>query len=178
MKKSMLCVQVVVAILGLSVLACSGCEKEEAPPAKWSVDRSAKPKIPPTSPAGDVKAPVATPEVVKGSALNGVFLPKDYEGLNRVFTTEKEGFAQAEYKKGDEAMFTLSVTDLKDQPDLSAKYANVQDTLEGHPYMKRCKGGSMVLVNGRFQVKLTSKRMDEPTRKDHLSRLNFSALPK
>lgn len=174
MKKRMMCVQAVVAILALSVIACSGCDKEEKAPAKWSVDRSAKP----TSPAASKESPKATPEVVKGSALNAVFLAKDYAGLTRVFTTEKAGFSQADYKKGDDAQFTLSVTDLKDKPDLRAKYADVEDKLEGHPYKKRGKGGSMVLVSDRFQVKLTSKSMDEATRKTHLSKLNFTALPK
>jgi hypothetical protein len=156
-------------------MACN-CEEEKAPET-WSVDRSAPPTTSAPEDTREVKTPEATPEVVKGSALNGVFLADEYDGLKRVFITEKEGFSQADYNKGDETTFTISVTDLKDKPDLRTKYADVTDKVAAHPYMARGKG-SMVLVDGRFQVKLTSKTLDETARRAHLEKIDFSKLPK
>lgn len=162
----------VLAIVSLSILAC---DSEEKAPDTWSVDRTRAPST--SADTKDVEAPEATPEVVKGSALNGVFLADDYDGLKRVFLTEKEGFSQADYKKGDDTVFTISITDLKDDPGLLTKYDDVTETIAGHPYMAR-GNGSMVLVNGRFQVKLASKSLDAATRRAHLEKVDFSKLPK
>ena len=162
----------VLAIVSLIVLAC---DSEEKAPDTWSVDRTRA--LSTSADTKDVKAPEATPEVVKGSALNGAFLSDNYDGLNRVFLTEKEGFSQADYKKGDDTVFTISITDLKDDQALLTKYNDVTDTIAGHPYMAR-GNGSMVLVGGRFQVKLASKTLDEATRRSHLEKVDFSRLPR
>lgn len=150
--------------LALGLLVACGSEEE---PTRWD---GAEEKIE----AGEVKQPIGA--IVQGSAFNAVLPADGFQGHARVFTQEKEGYAEAEYKLDGETVLTMSVSDTRDNPSAREKFSSAKDKLGGHPVMDRGANGSMVLVNDRFQVRASSKTLASEARKEWLEATNLDQL--
>lgn len=88
--------------LVLAVLLSSGCSscKDEPKSTRWE-DAAA---------AASAPAPIASlGPVTGGSTFNAAFPPDGVDGHERVFTQEKDGFAEAKVQKDGKDIATLSM---------------------------------------------------------------------
>ena len=93
----------------------------------------------------------------------------------RTFTQEKTGYAEATYVEG-ESEIKIAIADVVDQSDTRQKYTSAPDKLMGYPMMTRGKNSSMVLVNDRYQVKVSSKTATPEQRKAWLEKVELNGL--
>lgn len=150
----------VVAAIAVPALA-TACKKE---PTRWDGVASA---------TTSARPPEAPPKA-EGKELNAYF-PKDGEGGHaRVFTAEKDGYAEAKLTKEGAEVALLTVSDA-DQPQKD-KFKDAKDKLAGYPLTTFGKNQSMVLVADRWQVKVSSKTLDEAARKDLLGTFDLAGL--
>jgi hypothetical protein len=123
------------------------------------------------------KADEKKPEGIKpGSAFNKFFPADGAEGMKRVYTQEKEGFAEAKLQQDGKDVATLSISDTLNNADAKTKFASATDKVSTYPYMTVGKNQSTALVADRYQVKVSSQTLDEPTRKAWLSRFDLAGL--
>src|SRR5690242_20483855 len=105
------------AFLLVSLFALSfGAAACNDPPSRWDHAASAKA----TAAAGGA-------EVKPGSAFNAFFPADGTDGMSRVFTQEKAGFAEAKLKKDGKEVATLSISDTAGEADARAKFASAAD---------------------------------------------------
>jgi len=95
-------------------------------------------------------------EVLAGGEFNK-FFPADADGLELVYTQEKEGFAQAALTQDGEEMATLSVSDTANTPDTRDKFEGSSDKIAGFPVASVGSLGTALLVANRFQIQVRSK---------------------
>jgi len=142
----------------------SACKKE---PSRW--DEAAEAPI-----AAKPSDPVAAEK--PGSAFNAAFPADGVDGYTRVFTQEKEGFAEAKFQKDGQAPATLAISDAGADETVKAKFATATDKLDGHPLVTVGKNQSAILVADRYQVKVSSQTLDAEARKALLSKFDLKAL--
>ena len=106
----------------------------------------------------------STAEVLSGSQFNQ-FFPPDGEGYSRVYTQEKDGFAEAKLKQNGEELAMLSVSDTAANPTAAEKYRRGSLTIAGFPAAEIGSTATGVLVGDRLQVKVLS-RSDDFTAED------------
>jgi hypothetical protein len=99
------------------------------------------------------------------------------DGYKRVFTQEKEGFAEAKLQKDGKDVATLAITDVRNDADAKSKFANVSERLDGAPLLNIGKNQSAVLVQDRYQMKVSSPSLDPEARKQLLAKFDVKALP-
>jgi len=151
------------------VAGCSSC-KDEPKSTRWE-DAAAQATA--TAASSASTAPAAS--VVPAGALNR-FFPKDGSGgYKRVFTADKEGYAEAKLQKDGKDVATISINDgLK--PFAKAKFDEATEKLEGFPIVKLGDNQTSALVKERFQVKVTSSSLDHETRKQILQSFDLKGL--
>jgi hypothetical protein len=160
-----------VASLGGMACLCGGDEPAEK--SRWEKSESGGSKAEGAAPTEEAGGEEPTP--VAGSALNAAFPDDGAQGYTRTFTQEKEGFAEAKFvKEADEIVVTIS--DTANNPSARKKFSGASDTIQGHPAMKQGNNGTAVLVDDRFQIKATSKTVDEAGRKALLEQAKMSSL--
>lgn len=98
-------------------------------------------------------------DAIAGSEFNQ-FFPKSADGLEVIFSQEKDGFAEAVLEKDGAEVATLSISDIISNPSAADKYADSSDTLDSFPLVDVGSQGSAVLVADRFQVQVRSKADD------------------
>lgn len=153
------------AVLIAGMLACS---KDEPKSTRWDNAADAAAQAPPPKPT----APVA-----EGSSLNAAF-PKDGDGgYKRVFTQEKDGFAEAKLQKDGKDVATLSASDTNANPEAKAKFSDAKEKLGEWPMMTVGKNQTTVLVRDRWQVKVSSPTLDHEARKTILGTFDLGRLP-
>ena len=145
-------------------LALGSCRKE---PSRW--DRAAEAPPPP-------KAAPAVPEKA-GASFNRAFPPDGTDGYKRIFTQEKEGFAEAKLQKDGKDVATLAVTDVAGDPAARGKFEKSTELLAGNPLVTVGKNQSALLVKNRFQVKVSSQTLDPAARRELLAKFDLAALP-
>lgn len=148
--------------LALPLAACS----KEPTSTRWDQAASAKPAA----------AASGAAAVKPGSAFNAFFPADGAEGMSRVYTQEKPGFAEARLKKDGKDVATLSINDTSSDPDTKSKFAAATDKVAGNPLITVGKNQSAVLVKDRYQVKVSSQTLDADARKAWLARFNLSGL--
>lgn len=146
-------------------LACAGLGDEEPAPTRFDDVVEQLEEAPP-QPIG---------AIVEGDAFNAMFPAADHQGFSRTFTQEKEGYAEAEYTKGDQTI-TLSISDTRDNPTARDKFASATETIADSPVMQRGNNSSMVLVAGRFQVRASSRTIPHEERVAWLSAVDLATL--
>lgn len=155
------------ALAAITVGLALACGSSSEEPTRWD------------DAAGEVdEGKVAKPigEIVAGSAFNASLPADGFKGHTRVFTQEKQGYAEAEYKLNGETVVTVSVSDTRDNPSARDKFSSAKDKIGGHPAMERGSNSSMVLVNDRFQVRASSKSLSGAERKEWLEATNLNQL--
>jgi hypothetical protein len=153
--------RVVLLVLGWAI-ALGACHKE---PGRW--DKAAE--APPPK-AAEVVAEKA------GGSFNRSFPPDGTDGYKRVFTQEKEGFAEAKLQKEGKDVATLAVTDVAGDAAARGKFDKSTEALAGNPLVTVGKNQSAVLVKSRFQVKVSSQTLDPAARKQLLGKFDLAAL--
>src|SRR4051812_7993582 len=141
-----------------------GCKKE---PTRW--DNAAEAPLPPkpSEPAQAEKP---------GSAFNKAFPADGVDGYKRVFTQEKEGFAEAKLQKDGKDVATLAVADVANDAEAKGKFAKSTESVEGNPLVTVGKNQSALLIKGRYQVKVSSMTLDADARKQLLSKFDIKTL--
>lgn len=149
--------------LSLALLAFS-CSKE---PNRWeAAEQRAE-----TRPESSAKAPPK----VDGSKLNDFFPKAGPDGATRVFTAEKDGYVEAKLRKQDGAdLAVLSISEAA--PDALAKFDAASDKVKGFPLVTVGSNQSSVLVNKKFQVKVSSKELKPDDRKTLLGQFDLQGL--
>jgi hypothetical protein len=187
------------ALAGLATLPLLGCPSAPpsapppAPPAQSATaGRPGLPDLPPdpravraggTSSAapqstGAVGTTALPAKAVPGSALNK-FFPDDADGLNRVFTQEKNGFAMANLNKSKATVAQLSINDAAANPSMRDKFKSASRMIAGNPAVTEGMGsGIAVLVADRFQVKIraTGAALSDPEMETWLQKFDLAGL--
>jgi hypothetical protein len=114
---------------------------------------------------------------VPGSALNK-FFPDDAEGLNRVFTQEKNGFAMANLNKGKATVAQLSINDTAANPSARNKFKTAGRMIHGLPATNEGMSTLAVLVGDRYQVKIraTGSALSEAEMQTWLEKFDLTGL--
>lgn len=149
---------VLVLVLALTASAC----KEE--PTRWDQAASAKPTA------------IAAADSKPGSAFNKFFPADNTDGMSRVYTAEKAGYAEAKMKKDGKDVATLSISDTHNDADAKTKFAAAHEKVKGYPLVTVGKNQSAVLVKDRYQVKVSSMTLDADARKGLLEHFDLSGL--
>ena len=123
------------------------------------------------------KPTAATVEGSKpGSAFNKFFPADGVEGMSRVYTAEKTGYAEAKLKKDGKDVAVLSISDTMNEPDAKGKFASAADKVKGSPLVTVGKNQSAALVKDRYQVKVSSQTLDADARKAWIERFDLAGL--
>lgn len=109
-----------------------------------------------TSRTGQREMAQQNKQEVAGGQFNK-FFPQPGAGFERVFAQEKKGFAEAKLKKDGQDLAMLSISDVAGNPEAAQKFQNATQKIGGYPAVAQGKNATVVLVNNRFQVKVTSK---------------------
>jgi hypothetical protein len=159
-------------------LVSGACGDDKPPPSRWDSASSARPTTgaaPTTPPA---KPAAAEPPAAEGGAFNKFFPADGVEGTKRTFSQEKTGFAEAKLQKDGKDLAVLSIADTSTNPDARDKFKAATEKVKGHPVMTVGKNQTTVLVNDRFQVKVSSQTLDDAARRAWLERFDFAGLEK
>ena len=114
-----------------------------------------------------------------GGSFNRYF-PDSGSGYERVYTQEKQGFAQAKLKQDGQEIAILSISDVLNNPSTVNKYQDSTNTIQGYPAVSQGKTGTAILVGDRYQVKIRSKddSFSESDREAWLGKFNLRGLAK
>ncbi|TAF56963.1 MAG: hypothetical protein EAZ61_02445 [Oscillatoriales cyanobacterium] len=131
--------------LSLILTGCAGA-KDTAPPSPTSTI---------STPSEIQKTEAVSAAALPGSAFNA-FFPATQNGFERVYTQEKDGFAEAKLKQDGSDVAKLAISDTISTPAAAQKFANVSDAIAGYPALSIGSQQTAILVNDRFQVKVIS----------------------
>ena len=140
------------------------------------------PAIPPVvrppidgSGTGEIVRPTGEP--IAGGELNK-FFPDSADDLILIYKQEKEGFAQANLSRDAVEVATLSIADLRSNPEAVDKYTASPDVIDGHPVAAMGSKATGLLVNSRFQVSARSldESFTEADRRAWLKKFDLTGL--
>jgi hypothetical protein len=119
--------------------------------------------------------------VVKDATQGGEFnkfFPTGGDGYERVFTQEKQGFAEAKLKRDGKELAMLAIFDTISTPATAENYANSTTTIAGYPAREIGQTQTAVLVNNRYQVKVLSRdpSFTASDRAEWISKFNLDGL--
>lgn len=98
-------------------------------------------------------------DATQGSEFNK-FFPKPQDGIERVYTQEKKGFAEAKLKKDGQDLAVISINDteaVKGPTNPATKFQASSQTIAGYPSVTQGVNGTALLVGNRYQVKVQSR---------------------
>ncbi|MDY6940980.1 MAG: hypothetical protein SWY16_25400 [Cyanobacteriota bacterium] len=128
-------------VLLSAMLLVTGCSTTTAPPASPSQ----------SAPSASVSA-----EVLAGGEFNK-FFPSPSGEFARVYTQEKEGFAEAKLQRDGNEVAMLAISDTIRTPAAAQKYEQSSKSIGGYPAVTVGNTQTAVLVGDRFQVKAISR---------------------
>lgn len=100
--------------------------------------------------------PAVAKDATQGSEFNK-FFPKSAPGYQIVPAQEKKGFAEYKVNKGGKNVAVLSISDTSSVPSAAAKYQNSTKKISGYPAVEQGSNTTGILVNDRYQVKVSSR---------------------
>ena len=114
-----------------------------------------------------------------GSAFNRYF-PDSADGYERIYSQEKQGFAQAKLKQEGKEIAIMSISDVLNNPSTVKKFQSSSSQINGYPEVSQGSTGTAVLVNDRYQVKIRSKdsSFSQSDREKWLKRFDLRGLSK
>lgn len=161
-------------VVAAAILLLAACSKDEPKSTRWEDAAAAlasAPRAGGAPPGGDS----SVPKLPTGTFNK--FFPKDGEGgYSRVFTADKEGFAEAKLQKDGKDVATISIADADQNPDAKSKFASATEKVAGFPAMSVGKNQTTVLVKDRFQVKCSSQTLDHEARKGMIEKFDLKGL--
>ncbi|WP_299491889.1 hypothetical protein [Acaryochloris sp. IP29b_bin.137] len=122
--------------------------------------------------------PVAvSKDAQKGGTFNQ-FFPKSEGEFDVVPSQEKKGFAAYKLNKNGTTVATLSINDTISLPAAVAKYSSASDEVAGYPSVNQGTTTTGLLVNGRYQVKVSSRdtSFSQADRVDWLQKFDLKGL--
>ena len=115
-----------------------------------------------------------------GGAFNRYF-PDSGSGYERIYSQEKQGFAEAKLKRDGKEMAILSISDVLNNSGTVNKYQDSASKIGGYPAVTQGKSATAILVNDRYQVKIRSKdtaAFTESDREKWLGKFDLRGLSK
>jgi hypothetical protein len=143
--------QIIGAIALIGLLAIGGCQLthlKASQPSSSTDWQQVEQQVEQTT--------VPTEAVLAGSNFNR-FFPDPEPGYERIYTQEKNGFAEAKLKRNGQDLAMLSVSDILSNPTAASKYLTSSRQLNGYPVVKIGNTGTGLLVANRLQVKVLSR---------------------
>lgn len=153
------------ALFGASLLV-SGCKEKED---RWAQGAASAEK------AAD-QAPTATAPKAETGSFNKFFPADGTNDLSRVFSADKEGYAEAKLSKDGKEVALLAVTDLNGKDADKKKFEGATEKVEAHPVATFGKNKTMILVKDRYQVSASSTTLDHEARKALLSKFDLRGI--
>ncbi|USR91089.1 hypothetical protein NEA10_20055 [Phormidium yuhuli AB48] len=160
--------QLCVAFSLAMLLFIGGCDSPQA-------------DVPPPPPAEQVQPAdgqgAVSPQSLPGSAFNR-FFPSASGEYERVYTQEKDGFAEAKLKRNGEDVAMLAISDTVNVPAAAERLRNSPNQIAGYPGATLGQTQTSILVADRFQVKVISRSADftESDREAWLQRFDLQGL--
>ncbi|HIK33927.1 MAG TPA: hypothetical protein IGS17_12050 [Oscillatoriales cyanobacterium M59_W2019_021] len=109
-----------------------------------------------SSPAPNANGAAVSSQAIAGSQFNK-FFPTNGNGFERVYTQEKDGFAEAKLKKDGKDLAMLAISDTISTPAAAQKFQQSSKQVAGYPAVEVGSTQTAVLVANRFQVKVISR---------------------
>lgn len=130
------------------------------------------------TPQTEQTAPETAQTPQEGGAFNQFFPADKTDGYDRVFTQEKEGFAEIKLTLNDTEMAKISISDTATNLTARDKFANAPESIEGFPLVAQGNNAHAVLVGDRYQVKVMSRdaSFDAAARKAWLAKVDLKGL--
>lgn len=157
----------VLAILGGITFAGLGATGCKAKADRWADAAAAAESAAANSP---------TVERQESGSFNRFFPADAGEGTKRVFTSDREGYAEAKMTKDGEDVALLAITDLLGKDGDLKKYEEPKERLGDYPIATFGKNKTMILVHRRYQVSASSATLDHEARKNLLSKFDLGGL--
>ncbi|MGB3207822.1 MAG: hypothetical protein WBB28_22795 [Crinalium sp.] len=116
-------------------------------------------------------------KAVTGGQFNK-FFPSAGGGYQRVYTQEKQGFAEAKLKRGGTDVAVLSINDTASSPSAKLKFKQSSQTIAGYPAVSQGQNITSILVGDRYQVKVQSRdaSFTQGDREAWLKKFNLGGL--
>ncbi len=137
--------RVLVTLLLAALLLLSACNNE--PPSRFDQAQQES-----TQRGADA----VSKEAVAGGSFNK-FFPRSSDGYQLVFAQEKKGSSLAKLKQDGREVAMLSITDTVSNPSAAQKYQQSSEKLNGYPLIEQGSKTTALLVDNRFQIKVTSR---------------------
>jgi hypothetical protein len=138
------------------------------------------PKAAPPPPAADAARPAFSVNISPSAPTSAPMPAGDFKKFfpkeNVVFSSTKEGFAEAKLHKDGNEVAILTIVDAEKLAYAKAKFDTATEKLEGFPLLQIGTNQSSVLVKERFQVKVLSQSLDHEARKAILAKFDLKAL--
>lgn len=121
--------------------------------------------------------------VVNDSQSGGTFnryFPDSGEGYERIYSQEKQGFAQAKLKRDGKEIAILAISDVLNNPSTVEKFQSSTKQINGYPAVSQGSTDTAVLINDRYQVKVRSKdtSFSQSDREKWLGKFDLRGLSK
>jgi hypothetical protein len=112
-----------------------------------------------------------------GGSFNRYF-PSSSDGYERVYSQEKQGFAQAKLKKDSKEVAVLAISDVLNNPSTVDKFKSSSSQIQGYPAVAQGSTSTAILVGDRYQVKISSRdtTFTQSDREKWLSKFDLSGL--
>lgn len=161
-------------LLGVLLLVTS-CATQA--PSRWDQAQQESTQKPAQPTRTQDRAGAPTGKAVGGGEFNK-FFPSASGGYERVYTQEKQGFAEAKLKKGGKEVAVISISDTANNPSAAQKFQQSSQKIGGYPAVSQGSTGTAVLVANRYQVKVQSRdpSFTQSDREAWLQRFNLQGL--
>lgn len=159
--------------LVIGLLGSAACGKDPPPSTRWDQAASAA-KASADKPAATPSAPPA--EKKESGSFNKFFPAEDVDGHKRVYTSDKDGYAEAKLTKDGKDVAQLAITDVNGKEADAKKFEGSKEDLSGFPVATFGKNKTMVLVKGRYQVSVSSQTLDHEARKRWIGKFDLKGL--
>jgi len=163
---------IVLALCLSLTLIVSGCGK-----APTALDPNTSSTSTISTPSQIQKTEAVAKAALPGSTFN-VFFPEVGDGFERIYTQEKDGFAEAKLKQEGQDIAKFAISDTISTPAAAQKFTDANDTIAGYPAVTVGSKQTAILVNERFQVKVISvaDNFTADDRRDWLQKFDLTGL--
>ena len=134
-----------IPLLLSTLLLVTGCASKTSPYAQAQKDSTR------------FGAPGAVAKTAEQGAKFNKFFPDKVKGYDIVPAQEKKGFAEYKVNRDGKNVAVLSISDTTSLPTAAAKYATSTFKVGGYPALDQGTMTTGILVNDRYQVKVSSR---------------------
>lgn len=116
-------------------------------------------------------------ESTTGAKFNA-FFPQATGDYERIYTQEKQGFAEAKLKQAGQEVAVLAISDVRNNPATVEKFQASSLAIAGYPAVQQGSMATALLVAGHYQVKVLSRdtSFTAQDRQQWLEKFNLAGL--